>query len=355
MLYRALAALLVIAAPAYAQDAPSPQDIMEAWLASPHADATAEAFSHWDAEEAVPDDCAVCHSGPGFVDFIGGDGSPAGTIDAPAPTGSPVSCDTCHNPAAQSLASVTFPSGVTVEDLGRATLCATCHQGRESTDSVTEAVGAAEDDVVPGDLAFLNVHYAAAAATWLGEGARGGYQYDGHDYAGPFGHVPDLDTCTGCHDPHALTIAEETCLTCHQNATDLGSIRTTAMDVDGDGDTSEGIAAEIAALHDRLLSAIRAYAADVVGTPVVYDATAYPYFFTDNDGDGSLGDGEAVYPNRYQSWTPRMLKAAYNYQFIAKDPGAFAHNPHYSLQLMYDSLKSLSERVEVDMSRLVRP
>jgi hypothetical protein len=60
-------------------------------------------------------------------------------------------------------------------------------------------------------------------------------------------------------------------------------------------------------------------------------------------------------PNRYQSWTPRLLQAAYNYQVAKKDPGGYVHNPAYLLQLLHDSLESLSERVEIDMGRLRRP
>ena len=41
-------------------------------------------------------------------------------------------------------------------------------------------------------------------------------------------------------------------------------------------------------------------------------------------------------PNRYRSWTPRLLKAAYNYQVVSKDPGAYTHNPTYALQLLHD-------------------
>jgi len=62
-----------------------------------------------------------------------------------------------------------------------------------------------------------------------------------------------------------------------------------------------------------------------------------------------------VFPNRYQSWTPRLLKAAYNYQFVAKDSGAFAHNPHYVIQLMIDSIESLSVVSEIETTGFQRP
>lgn len=60
-------------------------------------------------------------------------------------------------------------------------------------------------------------------------------------------------------------------------------------------------------------------------------------------------------PNRYAKWTPRLLKAAYNYQFVAKDAGVYTHNPAYAMQLLYDSLESLSAKVDVSMSALRRP
>jgi uncharacterized protein with von Willebrand factor type A (vWA) domain len=83
----------------------------------------------------------------------------------------------------------------------------------------------------------------------------------------------------------------------------------------------------------------------VTGKPVAYDAHAYPYFFNDLNGDGTwqIAD-EAKFPNSYKSWTPRLLRAAYNYQFLAKEPGAYAHNPRYAMQLAYDSLEDLSSK-----------
>lgn len=54
-------------------------------------------------------------------------------------------------------------------------------------------------------------------------------------------------------------------------------------------------------------------------------------------------------------WTPRLLKAAYNYQVAKKDPGGYVHNPTYLLQLLYDSLDSLSQQVDLDMTALRRP
>ena len=51
-----------------------------------------------------------------------------------------------------------------------------------------------------------------------------------------------------------------------------------------------------------------------------------------------------------------MLKAAYNYQVSAKDPGAFAHNAKYIIELLYDSIDDLNGKISkpVDMTKLAR-
>jgi hypothetical protein len=59
--------------------------------------------------------------------------------------------------------------------------------------------------------------------------------------------------------------------------------------------------------------------------------------------------------NRFNAWSPRLLKAAYNYQFVTKDPGAYAHNPIYTLQILHDSLSDLGTRITVDLARAKRP
>jgi hypothetical protein len=59
--------------------------------------------------------------------------------------------------------------------------------------------------------------------------------------------------------------------------------------------------------------------------------------------------------NAYKRWTPRLVKAAYNCQFIGKDLGAYARNPRYALQILCDSLESLAAKVPVDLAKMKRP
>jgi len=93
----------------------------------------------------------------------------------------------------------------------------------------------------------------------------------------------------------------------------------------------------------------------LLGTPIAYNQAASPYFFMDTNNDGKADEQEAQSANRYVKWSPRLLRAAYNYQFVQKDPGGFVHNAKYLLQVTYDSLKDLSNKVTVNMGGMVRP
>ena len=97
------------------------------------------------------------------------------------------------------------------------------------------------------------------------------------------------------------------------------------------------------------------YAKTVAGKPVVYKLEVFPYFFVDSNGNVVADADETKFPNRYKAWTPRLLKAAYNYQFITKDPGAYAHNSTYAIELLYDSLSDLGAKVSVDVAKATRP
>jgi hypothetical protein len=359
MIRNALAILLLALAaplPAIAQDDARlpPIPFLDAWRASPHANVKSEAFIHWDKEGAVPVACAACHSGPGYLDFLGSDGSDAGKVDKPAPVRSVVDCVTCHDPKAIALQSVLFPSGRKMAGLGASMRCTVCHQGRQASPDVERATAGLPADAVNGELRFINVHYAVAAATLFGGEARGGYEYAGKAYHGRFTHPPSFATCTQCHDPHTTKVRVEACGACHKGG-DLRAIRESSVDFDGDGNTAEGIAGEIATLHAALGDAITRYARDVSGTAIAYEAHTHPYFFADRNGDGVASKDEAVRANAYSRWTPRLLRAAYNYQFVAKDAGAYSHNPAYALQILYDSLEDLGARVPTPVARMKRP
>jgi hypothetical protein len=338
---------------------------MDEWMGSPHNNVEGEAFRHWDEDDPaeVPASCAKCHSTPGYVDFLGADGSEAGVVDQAAPLGSTVECVACHNDVTLTKDSVVMPSGIELTGLGDESRCMECHQGRQSKVSVDAAIETAgvEEDVVSPDLGFLNIHYYAAAASKYGTLAKGGYEYDGLTYDGNFMHVEEYDTCIECHDSHTLELDIEGCAECHDGAASVEDIRNVRMagsvkDYDGDGDVEEGVYFELAGLQELLYGAIQAYASEVAGTAIAYDSQSHPYFFIDTDGSGVAEEAEVNGDNRFASWTPRLLKAAYNYQTSIKDPGAYVHGGKYHIQLLHDSIASLNEAIgePVDMSAASR-
>lgn len=342
------------------------------WLSSGHANASAEAFNHWNAQGSIPTNCARCHSTPGYRDYLGDDGSAMFEVNFAASTGTVIGCQACHNAGAQALGEVRFPSGRAITGLGPEARCMTCHQGRESTDSVNDAFLTAlgtttpDADAVTTAVSFKNVHYLAAGATLNGGRARGGYQYAGKAYDWRFRHVPEKDTCVECHDPHSLRVDPASCGACHAGVSTLDDLRnirfksSAAVDYDGDGDRAEGVAGELDGVRTKLMTAIQRYAADRALPAICYSATAYPYFFAGTpDANGLCAPADAVYAKRYKQWTPRLLRATYNYQFSIKDPGAFAHNAKYVIQLFFDAIEDLNLGIaavanRVDMTAMRR-
>jgi hypothetical protein len=346
---------------------PTPEPVvvpnLQAWESSAHNNVSDEPFRHWDGDTPaeVPTSCAKCHTSAGYQDYLGADGSAVNVVDTavPAKDAQGIQCETCHNPAATNLNSVEFPGyyvdeggnevHYTVTDFGDATRCLVCHQGRESKASVDAQIAQfnatdAPDTVVAPikddqgkdvSFGFRNIHYYAAAATLFGTEVKGGYEYDGQLYDAKFDHVEGRDTCVGCHDPHTLQVKVDECALCHGDGVKeeggLKNIRepqASAWDYDGDGNKEEGMYYEIEGLQEALMAQIQTYAKDTAGAEISYDPATYPYFL------GADGKG-------YANWTPRLLKAAYNYQVSIKDPGSFAHGNKYIVQLLYDSIADL--------------
>jgi hypothetical protein len=325
-----------------------------------HFDRGSHAFHDWDKEKEVPAVCARCHGAVSLPEYLReGRNSPAPHVK------NGFACTNCHADlvtyARHNVAKVTFPSGVTIDSGNNdANLCMTCHQGRESTASVNKAIAGLAPDTPDPKLSFLHVHYYPAGSTLYGAEAKVGYQYEGMEYAGRFEHMPNVSTCTGCHQPHGGEVKIDRCGGCHdgvKTAADLAGIRmSTRGDFDGNG-KEEGLAREIANLQDQLYAAIQTYARNVGGTPIAFTKVAFPYWYADTNRNGRIDPEEVSPANKYPAYTPRLLQAAFNYTYSLRDPGGAYHNGRYVLQLLHDSLESLaaSGKAGVDMSGKARP
>jgi hypothetical protein len=131
---------------------------------------------------------------------------------------------------------------------------------------------------------------------------------------------------------------------------------------DFDNDDTTKPKAEVAAFAARLYAAIQAYCAhfaDSVTPPngasyCAYNGTAYPYWFKDTNKNGAVDPDETT----AMKFDSKSLRAAFNYQYYQKEPGAWAHNNKYIVQVLYDSIQDLSDAVPdlgVDTSGLDRP
>jgi len=324
-----------------------------------------EPFRHWDAEEEgngiVPAGCVKCHTATGLPTYLTTGGTTVVTSSGttaivglgPMPAGNGFMCTTCHTDPAggerRVVNSVIFPSGKTVSFGGQdadgnflpddSNLCISCHQGRESTTSMNNALRGKEPDTVDEKIRFKNIHYFAAGATIFGADVQGAYLFEGKEYLGQNLHASDegkMNKCKDCHDVHALEPKVEACQTCH-DTTDPTTIRMSDVDFDGDGDVEEGIKGEVDTLAEALYAEIQKYA-EAHGGAIEYNTAAYPYFFG--------ADGKA-----YAAWTPNLVKAAFNYQYIQKDPGNYVHNPKFVIQFLIDSIEALGG----DVSAYTRP
>jgi hypothetical protein len=331
----------------------------EDYSGSGHADKESPAFTHWDNDvpPVISSMCAKCHSTAGFLEFLGEDGSRPGSVFQDVSVGNVITCSVCHNLSAHTIDQVIFHSGAQFNPFGSEATCLTCHQTRQSGIGLQLALVRLDSDLISPELNFISPHYNFAASTQLGGLAGSGFEYPDREYAGYFAHAYGAETCTDCHNKHSLQVDPQLCSACHTNVVDyqdFGAIRVQTADYDGDSDTQEGIRAEIEGLQQLLLNAMREYAVEITTTPIIW-GDQFPYFFIDVNNNGIIDAAEMNFANQYNAWTPRLIRAAYNFQFSKKDPGGYVHNSRYVLQLLHDSIYDLADSSGIPILDLPRP
>lgn len=316
-----------------------------------HFDQDSGAFRHWDHEDdnRVSSSCAPCHGGSEGLDNYLADPLTALT-STPVPG---MQCTTCHETAAngdpdletaRAVASVRFPpSGdtptVVSMPVDTDNLCATCHSGRQ-TGATVEAglVGVLDTEWT---VRFSNYHYLGLAGVQLGADAGAGLEFAGKTYAGAELHHGQDMSCVYCHDPvatkHTFDVAAnvDACDGCH-GSTDFLTYKSSSHadnDYDGDG-TVNDLHVELDGLTALVLAELVDYGAGL-GYTISY-TSHYPYF------------GVAESGNKFN---PPAARAAYNYNFLLKSTGAWAHNFDYAAQIAIDTIESLGG----DVSGLIRP
>lgn len=318
--------------------------------------------------------CARCHNSGGFRDFMGADGTARNEINYgpgalpstdvttfPAP--GPLVCNSCHNSAtdpATGTAAKThkFASGNVLTMDAATAICAQCHDGGRpgyeiaqlnSVLAANSTVG--EDGQLTTSNATVRAHYFVAASTLFGAEAAAYVQYPGKVYTARNQHGVIAGSCVACHDPHTTSVVPVTassCGRCHFNeATGLPVANFTELeesrqfgfegvDVDGDG-TVESLKNELLGLGDVVYGRIQKYGEKIAGTPIcVGNNRAYIL------SDPAVACGTAPNAVAYNKFTPRLLKAVFNYLMWQNDTGAWAHNPRYAVEVAYDTAMDLN-------------
>jgi len=327
------------------------------WYASGHADLNSEAFTHDFTNGA----CLRCHSGIGFASYV--DISNAVYPDWASPTEELyayyITCNACHDAVSyptpeqkrlRKTGNVILTSGSLSTfvqdarlDVGDSASCFVCHEGRESGWSLFKTMRSKGVDPYDGndstitDTNFVNVHYLPAGAMLF---SSKGYEFRGKTYSG--GNVlHQLRSCAGCHmaesvdddlGEHTFRVSHDgkenvaTCQECHPGLTDFGTFRLYDRDMDGDG-WAGTIKEEIEGLKALIIE-------ELEKAEIYYNPDQHPYFFTVPPPQTGT--------DQVTTWKESQHEAAFNLQFVHKEPGAYIHNFRYAVQLLRDSYEALT-------------
>jgi trimeric autotransporter adhesin len=319
------------------------------WAASPHGDVKGSPYLNtaavnWKAsgmagvkvsQAYAPNDCQRCHTSGGYVLF-----SNVSSINplasAAARYSEPITCNACHNPdfstrtvsartgyynyssalTGKLLVSAPFPSSST------SNICIGCHTGREAGDTIKAmATATAHKNYSSAfwqDVSFVSSHWLTAGGQVFGVT---GYEYPGINYSNTVNHSQVgsglKGPCVTCHMPNKShtrnpwTSGYDQCVVCHG-----AGINATFV-----SDKTADFNAALKALGVALTQ--KGFTPNVVG-----GVLTIPYFTNRNWGNMDTG--------------PANMGAAFNYNMLMHDPGAFAHNPTYSKRLVRDSIDYLT-------------
>jgi hypothetical protein len=317
-----------------AADASNPQNILDAAIqGSP--------FDFFDFATFAGGFCARCHTATGAKNYLSDphNYSPFNN-DFSHLSGEQkelLYCWACH---ANNSGELLAPGPITADysnapftypDLRGTNVCMACHVGRESGDSIKNST---EDFT---DKIFVDSHYLTAGGTLFN---ATGYEFNDRDYSNSIFYVHDRvglmnsvemgdnGPCIGCHmktaDSHfflsakknttgmviELTSFDETCSDCHAGPEEL---------VDLVNELEEGFAAAVEALRSQLA---------INGFNFIGD---FPYFA---NTDWTTADDPTGKNN---------MGAAFNYNLLIHEPGAYVHNLQYTKKLIYDSIDFLDD------------
>lgn len=350
------------------------------------------AHYNWD-DNASRSACQRCHTATGAANFLN-DPARYNAADndfshlADWTTGHKTSgqnellyCWGCHsdaekgelrNPGALDL---TFSNGAAVSysDAAHSNLCIACHAGRETGNSIKNSTAAFNN------TGFVNSHYLAAAGTLY---AKSGYDFANKDYRSSLGFRHDM---TGINAPLPASVKEKgPCVYCHMGSYSNHTWKITndeACDLCHAG-TAFSLLTAGKNGYESALEVLKA-ALDAEG---FFFYPAHPYFYTSPYDPAYTESGLCAENLPVKNWqaggtstfvwdyaTPTAtakscvssaaapgtadtgkdrMGAAYNYNLLIHEPGAFVHNSLYSKRLIFDSIDWLDGDTDLDGNQM---
>lgn len=340
------------------------------WAQSGHGDTEALPFVKYRFKEAViagTSECRRCHTSTGFVYYVSNNKALMPNSELKNGKQNEVlGCKTCHvdyswkrrslSPVSVTYAGAASSDAVSYPDAGESNICLNCHVGRESGAIVKNL----PSTINFANKGFENSHYLTAGGTLFGKTGytnfssvegRGKRNYTLVDFNGDgatdFKHDLIGRGATGTRT------GKGPCVECHMSNSSNHKFQPVTHD--GNGSVTAVISTVCAACHtpgspyeltpavvngqkDQLSDALKALKAQL-------DARGFfffeknPYFF-EATGTTAITNwvtaGDASANGRFSG--EQNMGAAFNYNLLKHDPGAYAHNRFYTKRLIYDAI-----------------
>jgi len=341
--------------------------------------------------------CQRCHTARGFIKMATetlGDTSVYVPFDDYQPKYKPemLHCNACHTDSLGGLrqldavtadysyleapdADPTGPDVVvlaetfTYPDVDASNICIACHTGRESGETIKNLVSNNGVTIDFTDIGFINSHYLTAGGTVFN---ATGYEYDvdgdplTDDYFGPdfqgdgisdFAHgsigtvdepgTGDKGPCAGCHlsslESHSFqpirrdestglitAVTSDVCIVCHD-----GGHGPAFVPEGGDATDVQAAADFLNVEEEDFHASLDALAGQLAASGHPY-LGGYPYFAS-GDWTADATPTPGVYDGKM------AMGAAFNFNLLKHDPGAYVHNRFYTKRLIYDSIDYLDD------------
>lgn len=268
---------------------------------------------------------------------------------------------------------VSSPVTASFPDAARSNLCIACHAGRETGNSIKKSTAAFSN------TGLINSHYLAAAGILY---AKSGYEFTDKDYRSSLGFRHDM---TGINAPLPASVAEKgSCVFCHMGSYANHTWKITT-DESCDLCHAGGASSLTAAGKEGYESALALFETVLDGEGFFF-YPAHPYFYTAPYNPAYVESGSCSSNLAVKNWqaggtsiftwdyasatattkscvssvdttTPGTadtgrdrMGAAYNYNLLKHEPGAFVHNSLYTKRLIFDSIDLLDGDTNLDGS-----